>query len=94
MAPRRQAEVRDLDRVIADLEARVRSLRLSRRVLLNLLRRVEEDRQRQVEALRRELEYLRARNRRYARRIWEQNRRFTACEPDPAASRTRLPAGE
>lgn len=85
MASRRQAEARDLDRLVAELEARVRSLRLSRRVLLSLLRRVEDDRRRQVEALRREVEHLRARNRRYARRIWEQNRRLLEIVPDRTA---------
>ena len=66
-----QPDIQELQQKIAQLEARIRLLRVSRRVLLNLLRQVDLERRSEVSRLQRELERLRARNRRYARRLWE-----------------------
>lgn len=74
MGLRQPADPERLQRRLDELQSRIRSLRMSRRILLDLLRRVHEERQRRIDALEAEVARLRARNRRYARRLWEQNR--------------------
>lgn len=74
MGARHPAEVERLQRRLDELESRVRSLRMSRRVLLDLLRRVHDHGRRRIQHLEAEVARLRARNRTYALRLWEQNR--------------------
>ncbi|HEX6988155.1 MAG TPA: translation initiation factor 2 [Bacillota bacterium] len=74
MGVRHTADPEHLQRRLDELESRIRSLRMSRRVLLDLIRRVHGERQRRIEALEAEVARLRARNRTYALRLWEQNR--------------------
>ena len=89
MALRLHADPANLQRRVDELEARIRSLRMSRRVLLDLLRRVEHEKQQRLQALEREVAVLRARNQAYARRLWEQNRLLAAM----AAGRGQPEAG-
>ncbi|HHW92741.1 MAG TPA: translation initiation factor 2 [Firmicutes bacterium] len=69
-------EVEDLCLRIRDLEAKVENLRLSRRVLMNILEVSERGKRRETENLERINDRLRRENRRYAQRLMEQNRRI------------------
>ncbi|MCL6581272.1 MAG: hypothetical protein K6U08_06635 [Firmicutes bacterium] len=62
-------EVDDLRERIVDLEARVRALALSRRVLMNLLVTADRQRRTEVARLRQEVETLQQRNLRRARAL-------------------------
>lgn len=62
-------EVDDLRERVIDLEARVRALALSRRVLMNLLVTADRQRRTEVARLRQEVEALQQRNRRRARAL-------------------------
>ncbi|AKX93848.1 hypothetical protein MTHERMOG20_05640 [Moorella thermoacetica] len=67
---------------IQELENRVEQLRISRRVLMRLVEKSENEKWELVNRLRQEKEQLRARNRRYARVIWQKNRElvFLNCK--------------
>lgn len=65
---------------LSDLEAKVRALRSSRRVLLTLLRQSSMEIERQTEMLVMEVKSLRKRNRTYARLLWEQNQRLVRLQ--------------
>jgi hypothetical protein len=62
-------EVEELRERIVDLEARIRALALSRRVLITLLLSADRRRRMEVARLKGEIEKLRDRNRRYARAL-------------------------
>ncbi|WP_258360462.1 translation initiation factor 2 [Moorella sulfitireducens (nom. illeg.)] len=63
-----------LYRRIQELESRVEQLRVSRRVLMRLVEKSENEKWEMVNRLRQEKEKLQFRNRRYARVIWEKNK--------------------
>jgi len=63
------AEASDLRARVLDLEARVRALAVSRRVLINLLVSTDRKRKLEVARLRTEVEKLRNRNRTYSRAL-------------------------
>ncbi|MDN5325766.1 MAG: hypothetical protein PWP41_462 [Moorella sp. (in: firmicutes)] len=67
---------------IQELENRVEQLRISRRVLMRLVEKSENEKWELVNRLRQEKEQLQARNRRYARVIWQKNRElvFLNCK--------------
>ncbi|OIQ58851.1 hypothetical protein MOTE_16050 [Moorella thermoacetica] len=67
---------------IQELESRVEQLRISRRVLMRLVEKSENEKWELVNRLRQEKEQLQARNRRYARVIWQKNRElvFLNCK--------------
>ncbi|APC08226.1 translation initiation factor 2 [Neomoorella thermoacetica] len=67
---------------IQELENRVEQLRISRRVLMRLVEKSENEKWELVNRLRQEKEQLRARNRHYARVIWQKNRElvFLNCK--------------
>ena len=67
-----RARLAFLERRVEQLEARLRSLRVGRRVLLRLLQEAHLEHRRDLTRLEREVAALRARNRRYARRLWAQ----------------------
>ena len=92
MGVRPVADPARLQRRLEELESRIRSLRMSRRILLDLLQRVHQDRERRLDALAAEVARLRARNRRYALRLWEQNRLLAALGIRPGAGGEK-PAG-
>ncbi|MGI6142936.1 MAG: translation initiation factor 2 [bacterium] len=73
-------EVEDLRLRIRDLEAKVQNLRLSRRVLMNILEVSERGKRQEAENLERINDRLRRNNRRYAQRLMEQNRRILALQ--------------
>ncbi|HHY37073.1 MAG TPA: translation initiation factor 2 [Firmicutes bacterium] len=73
-------EVEDLRLRIRDLEAKVENLRLSRRVLMNILEASERGKRQETEKLARINDRLRRENRRYAQRLMEQNRRILALQ--------------
>lgn len=73
-------EVEDLRLRIRDLEAKVQNLRLSRRVLMNILEVSERGKRQEAENLERINNRLRRNNRRYAQRLMEQNRRILALQ--------------
>ncbi|WP_231115209.1 translation initiation factor 2 [Neomoorella thermoacetica] len=67
---------------IQELENRVEQLRISRRVLMRLVEKSENEKWELVNRLRQEKEQLQARNRRYARVIWQKNKElvFLNCK--------------
>jgi len=73
-------EVEDLRLRIRDLEAKVENLRLSRRVLMNILEASERGKRQETEKLARINDRLRRENRRYAQRLMEQNRRILSLQ--------------
>ncbi|NPV26016.1 MAG: translation initiation factor 2 [Firmicutes bacterium] len=69
---RRRIEV--LQKRIKELEHLVEQLRVSRRVLMNLLERVEREKCSEVARLQEENRKLQRANQRYARTLWKRNR--------------------
>jgi len=67
-------EIRVLRARIAELEQRIEHLRVSRRVLMNLLEKVEREKDYQVSRLERENSRLQRDNSRFARWIFSKNR--------------------
>ncbi len=61
---------------IRELEECVVSLRFSRRLLLNLLTELQEEKENERLCHEREKQKLLERNRRYARLIWEKNKKI------------------
>lgn len=72
MDERRRIEV--LQKRIKELEHLVEQLRVSRRVLMNLLERVEREKCSEVARLQEENRKLQRANQRYARTLWKRNR--------------------
>ncbi|MGB3933259.1 MAG: translation initiation factor 2, partial [bacterium] len=62
------------------LEAKVENLRMSRRVLMNILEASERGKRLETEKLERINDRLRRENRRYAQRLMEQNRLILALQ--------------
>jgi hypothetical protein len=73
-------ELEDLRLRVRDLEAKVENLRLSRRVLMNILEASERGKRLETEKLERINDRLRRENRRYAQRLMEQNQRILALQ--------------
>ena len=69
-------EQQQAEQRIRDLEECVASLRLSRRLLLNLLTEIQEEKEKERLFFEREKQKLLERNRRYARLIWEKNKKI------------------
>lgn len=68
-----------LDRVM-ELEEKVEQLRLSRRVLMNLIEKIEKDRAGFLTRLERENRKLQQNNYRYAQRLLHKNRQIVELE--------------
>lgn len=77
-----QMEIENLRLRVRDLEAKMQSLRLDRRILMNLLETAEKDKWRELEVLVRYNNRLKRDNRRYARLLMEQNRRILALQEE------------
>lgn len=73
-------ELEDLRLRVRDLEAKVENLRMSRRVLMNILEASERGKRLETEKLERINDRLRRENRRYAQRLMEQNQRILALQ--------------
>ncbi|HHW55335.1 MAG: translation initiation factor 2 [bacterium] len=73
-------ELEDLRLRVRDLEAKVENLRMSRRVLMNILEASERGKRLETEKLERINDRLRRENRRYAQRLMEQNRLILALQ--------------
>lgn len=65
-------QIRMLEERISELEAKIRTLRRGRRVLLNLLQQFTYQHNKEVNRLRMELYRLKLRNSRYARQLLAQ----------------------
>jgi hypothetical protein len=78
-------EVAHLMARVKTLEDTVRSLRVSRRVLMNLMAERERSHEGRIRDLERKNKRLRRDNRRYAQRMLEQNIRLMGME-NPASS--------
>ncbi|PRR75484.1 translation initiation factor 2 [Neomoorella humiferrea] len=63
-----------LYRRIQELEDKVEQLRISRRVLMHLVEKSENEKWEMINRLLQEKESLKVRNRRYARLLWEKNK--------------------
>ncbi len=63
------------ERVVA-LENQLESFRLSRRVLMNLIEKIEREKNYNIEQLEKENKRLQINNKRYARNIMKNNSRF------------------
>lgn len=68
-----------LDRVM-ELEEKIEQLRLSRRVLMNLIEKIEKDRAGFLTRLERENRKLQQNNYRYAQRLLHKNRQIVELE--------------
>ena len=73
-------ELEDLRLRVRDLEAKVENLRLSRRVLMNILEASERGKRLETEKLERINDRLRREIRRYAQRLMEQYQRILALQ--------------
>ena len=73
-------ELEDLRLRVRDLEAKIENLRMSRRVLMNILEASERGKRLETEKLERINDRLRRENRRYAQRLMEQNQRILALQ--------------
>ena len=73
-------ELEDLRLRVRDLEAKVENLRMSRRVLMNILEASERGKRLETEKLERINDRLRRENRRYAQRLMEHNRLILALQ--------------
>lgn len=69
-------EREDLLRKIAQLEEKIDQLRVSRRVLIQLVERIEREKNSLIEYMEKERKYLKKQNARYARLIMEKNKRL------------------
>lgn len=70
----------DLIERIRELEAKVEHLRVSRRVLMNLVSKLEEEKCSLITRLEKEKHRLEISNAKYARALWEKNRMIVALE--------------
>ncbi|NPV72203.1 MAG: translation initiation factor 2 [Pelotomaculum sp.] len=74
------AEISYLRRRIQELEEKVEQLRLSRRVLMNLIEKIEREKNGFLSRLERENRKLHQDNYRYARRLLRKNRQIVELE--------------
>jgi hypothetical protein len=63
-------------RKIAQLEEKIVQLRVSRRVLIQLVERIEKERSSLMEYMEKERQYLKKQNARYARLLMEKNKKL------------------
>lgn len=68
-----EKQIADMQKRIMDLERKVGQLRVSRRILMNLLERVERDKCAEIAKLQEENRKLQRANQRYAKAIWHRN---------------------
>ncbi|MCR4440889.1 MAG: translation initiation factor 2 [Peptococcaceae bacterium] len=68
-----EQEIWLLRRRVKELEKQVEQLRVSRRVLMNLIERMEEEKKNSVSRLEKENKKLQMDNRRYAKRLMKYN---------------------
>ncbi|MDD3654194.1 MAG: translation initiation factor 2 [Desulfotomaculaceae bacterium] len=73
-------EIYNLQKRIQELEERVEQLRLSRRVLMYLIEKIEKERTFYLNKLERENQRLHQDNYRYARRLLSKNRQIIELE--------------
>lgn len=75
-----QMDVPDLERRVQELEDKLLQLRLSRRVLMHLLERIEQEKAVFVEKLERENKRLHRTNQHFAQSLLEKNRQIIELE--------------
>ncbi|MEG6523435.1 translation initiation factor 2 [Desulfotomaculum sp. 1211_IL3151] len=74
------ADIQYLQNRIKELEEKVEQLRLSRRVLMNLIEKIEKDKSLFVSKLEKENRKLHKNNYRYAQNLIQQNRRIVELQ--------------
>ncbi|SHK71841.1 translation initiation factor 2 [Desulforamulus aeronauticus] len=74
------ADIQYLQKRIQELEEKVEQLRLSRRVLMNLIEKIEKDKTGFVSKLEKENRKLHKDNYRYAKSLLKQNRRIVELQ--------------
>lgn len=74
------ADIQYLQKRIQELEEKVEQLRLSRRVLMNLIEKIEKDKSLFVSKLEKENRKLHKDNYRYAQNLLKQNRRIVELQ--------------
>lgn len=74
------ADIHYLQKRIQELEEKIEQLRLSRRVLMNLIEKIEKDRSNFVSRLEKENRKLHKDNYRYAQNLLQQNRRIVELQ--------------
>ncbi|SHE41600.1 translation initiation factor 2 [Desulforamulus putei] len=74
------ADLQYLQKRIQELEEKVEQLRLSRRVLMNLIEKIEKDKSMFVSRLEKENRKLHKENYRYAQSLLKQNRRIVELQ--------------
>lgn len=74
------ADIQYLQKRIQELEEKVEQLRLSRRVLMNLIEKIEKDKTGFVSKLEKENRKLHKDNYRYAQSLLKQNRRIVELQ--------------
>lgn len=74
------ADIQYLQNRIKELEEKVEQLRLSRRVLMNLIEKIEKDKSLFVSKLEKENRKLHKNNYRYAKNLIQQNRRIVELQ--------------
>ena len=74
------ADIQYLQKRILELEEKVEQLRLSRRVLMNLIEKIEKDKTGFVSKLEKENRKLHKDNYRYAKSLLKQNRRIVELQ--------------
>ncbi|CCO09380.1 hypothetical protein [Desulforamulus hydrothermalis] len=74
------ADLQYLQKRIQELEEKVEQLRLSRRVLMNLIEKIEKDKSMFVSRLEKENRKLHKENYRYAQNLLKQNRRIVELQ--------------
>lgn len=72
--------IQNLEQKIHELEEKIDHLRFSRRVLMNLIERLERDKWGSLAKLERENKKLHLNNTRYARSLWRKNRQIMELE--------------
>lgn len=72
--------VQHLEQRIQELEEKIDHLRFSRRVLMNLIERLEKDKWGSLSKLERENKKLQLNNCKYARTLWRKNRQIMELE--------------
>ncbi|MDI6709629.1 MAG: translation initiation factor 2 [Thermoanaerobacterales bacterium] len=75
-----QRDVRDLERRVQELEDKLLQLRLSRRVLMHLLERMEQEKTVFVQRLERENKRLHRTNLQFAQNLLQKNRQIIELE--------------
>ncbi|MDO7787443.1 translation initiation factor 2 [Desulforamulus aquiferis] len=74
------ADIHYLQKRIQELEEKIEQLRLSRRVLMNLIEKIEKDKSGFVSRLEKENRKLHKDNYRYAQNLLQQNRRIVELQ--------------